>query len=122
MGTIKKCDIDYLVRNDPVICARYYRHTIRALKQLLLLDETFFGKIIDLYFVTEFQNRGSAHEHGLLWIEDAPIYQKNNNLEIENFLDKYITCNIDNLDQNFLKMHQHCHTRICRKKKNSHCR
>lgn len=86
--TIEKYDIDYLVRKDLVTCAHYYRHRIHALKQLLCHDEIFFGKISKLYFVTEFQNRGSAHEHGLLWIENAPIYGKTNNLKIENFLYK----------------------------------
>ena len=89
--TIEKCDIDHLVRKDPVTCACYYRHRIHTLKQLLCHDETIYGKILVFYFVTEFQNRGSAHEHGLLWIENAPIYGKNRNLEIKNFLDKYIT-------------------------------
>ena len=88
---------------------------MHAIKQLLCHDETFFGKIFDFYFITEFQNRGSVHEHGLLWIENAPIYGKNSNLEIENSLDKYILCNIDNLDPNLAKMHQHRHTKSCRK-------
>ena len=64
----------------------------------------FLEKILDFYFVSEFQNRGSAHEHGFLWIENAPIYGKKSNLEVKNFLDKYITCNIDNLDRNLAKM------------------
>ena len=66
--TIEECNIDYLVRKDPVTCTRYYRHKTNALKQLICQDSTFFGKILDYYFVTEFQNRGSAHEHALIWI------------------------------------------------------
>ena len=114
---IGKYDIDYLVRKDPVTCACYCMHRIDALKQLLCHVETFFVKILDFYFVIGFQNRGSAHEHGLLWTENAPIYGKNNNLEIKNFLDKYITCNIDNLDPNLAKMHEHCHMKSFRNKK-----
>jgi hypothetical protein len=77
--TLEDIDIDYLIRKDPVTCTRYYRHRINALKHLICHDETFFGKVVDYYFVTEFQNRGSEHEHGLLWIEDAPIYGRDNN-------------------------------------------
>ena len=37
-------------------------------------------------------------------------------------MDKYITCNIDNLDANLVKMHEHRNTKSFQKKKNSHCR
>ena len=84
--------------------------------------QNIFGKILDYYFVTEFQNRGSEHDHGLLWIQDAPIYGKNNNLEIENFVDRYITCDMDFLDPNLSKFHEHHHTKSCKKRKNFHGR
>ena len=64
--TLENDDIDYLIRKDPVTCTRYYRHRINALRQLICHDETFFGKISDYYFVTEFHNRGSEHDHTLL--------------------------------------------------------
>lgn len=84
---------------------------------MLCHDETLFGKILDFYFVTEFQNSGSAHEYGLLWIENAPIYGKYRNLDIKNFLEKYVMCNIGNLDPTLTNMHQHRHTKSCRKKR-----
>jgi hypothetical protein len=89
---------------------------------LICHDETFFGKISDYFFVTEFQNRGNEHDHTLLWIEGAPIYGVDNNSDIEQFVDKYITCNTDHLDPKLAKVHRHYHTRSCRKRKNSHCR
>jgi hypothetical protein len=46
------------------------------------MTKYFLGKYQTSYFVTEFQNRGSEHEHGLLWIEDAPIYGKDSDSEI----------------------------------------
>jgi hypothetical protein len=42
--------------------------------------------------VTNFQNRGRRHDHGLLWIKDAPIYRKNVEIFFENFVDKYLSC------------------------------
>jgi hypothetical protein len=77
--TLEDNGIDFLIRKDPVTCNRYYRHRINALKHLICHDETLFGKVVDYYFVTEFQNRGSEHEHGLLWVEDAPIYGRDSN-------------------------------------------
>jgi hypothetical protein len=105
-----------------VTCTCYYRHRINALRQLICHDETFFGKISDYFFVTEFQNRGNEHDHALLWIEGAPIYGADNNSKIEQFVEKYITCNIDHLDPELVKVHRHYHTRSCRKRKNSHYR
>ena len=46
--TIEKCNIDYLVRKDPVTCTRYYRHKTDALKQLIYQVNTFFWKNIRL--------------------------------------------------------------------------
>jgi hypothetical protein len=113
--TLENNDIDYLIRKDPVTCTRYYRHRINALRQLICHDETFFGKISDYFFVTEFQNRGNEHDHALLWIEGAPVYGADNNSQIEQFVDKYITCNTDHLDPELAKVHRHYHTRSCRK-------
>ena len=108
-------DIDYLIRKYPVTCSQYYRHRINAIKRLISQDTTFFGKISNYYFVTKFQNRGTEHEHGLLWIENAPIYGKESNSEIEKFLDNYITCNTDHLEPYVPKLHKHHHTKSCKK-------
>jgi hypothetical protein len=108
-------DIDYLIRKYPVKCTCYYRHKVNDLRQLICHDETFFGRISYYYFLTEFQNRGSEHEHTLLWIEDAPVYRNDNNSQIEQFLDKHITCNTDHLDPELAKVHRHYHTKSCKK-------
>ena len=103
-------------------CTCYYRHRINALRQLICHDETFFRKISDYFFVTEFQNRGNEHDHTLLWIEGAPVYGADKNSEIKQFVKKYITCNTNHLDPELAKVHRHYHTRSCRKWKNSHYR
>jgi hypothetical protein len=115
MDTLENHSIDYLIRKDPVTCTRYYRHRINALIQLICHDETFFGKILDYYFVTEFQNRGSERDHALFWIVGAPVYGVDNNSQIEQFVEKYITCNIDHLDPKLAKVHRHYHTKSCKK-------
>jgi len=65
-----------LIRNDPMTCAHYYRHRMNALRQLISHDHKYYGEIEDYFFLTEFQNRGTEHEHGLQWIKYAPIYGK----------------------------------------------
>jgi hypothetical protein len=42
-----------------------------------------FRHIFYFYFVNEFQNCGSEHAHGLLWIRDVPLYGMHKNEEIE---------------------------------------
>jgi hypothetical protein len=54
----------------------------------LFFFKSIFGKVNDFYFVTEFQNRRSEHDHGLLWIKDAPIYGVDSNETIEQFVKK----------------------------------
>ena len=59
--------------------------------------------------------------HFLLWIKDAPIYGSSKNNKIENFVDKYISCDSSFLDQTLSKIQTHHHTRTCKKHKNSTC-
>ena len=61
---IQEDEIETLIRNDPVTCVRYYRNRINALHQLISHDYKYYGKLKDYFFVTEFQNRGSQHDHG----------------------------------------------------------
>jgi len=37
-------------------------------------DHYLFGHISNFYFVIEFQNCENEHDHGFLWIKDAPMY------------------------------------------------
>ncbi|XP_054166272.1 uncharacterized protein LOC128963769 [Oppia nitens] len=48
-------------------------------------------RVIESYYRVEFQHRGSPHIHGLLWLSDAPKYDKNNdksNDDVINFIDE----------------------------------
>jgi hypothetical protein len=46
-------------------------------------------------FVTKFQNYGSEHEHGTLWIKKTPMYRVHTNEKIEQFVDMmYISCDV----------------------------
>ena len=90
LDSSKEDTIDSLIRRHLVICSRYYRHKITTLKSLILKNDNLFGKVEDFFFTTEFQQRGNEHEHGLLWIQNAPVYGQNTNAEITSFVDCYI--------------------------------
>jgi len=34
-------------------------------------------------FIPKFQNHGNKHDHGLLWIKNAPMYEVHTNQEIK---------------------------------------
>jgi hypothetical protein len=82
-----------LIRSDPVTCALYYKHRTDAFRKLLQKESSIIGEVVDFFFVTEFQHRGSEHEHALIWIKNAPNFKTHSAKDIEQFMEKYITTN-----------------------------
>jgi hypothetical protein len=76
----------------------------------------------DFFFVIKFQNHGSEHDQGLLWVANAPNpHGLDSNQIIEFFVDKYITCDNDELTPNFHEAQRHHHKKNCRKKNQVIC-
>jgi hypothetical protein len=90
---------------------------MNPLRQIISHDSKYYGELKHHFFVTKFKNRGSQHDHGLLWIKDAHIYGRNTNIEIENFVDRYLSTNSRILADVIKTIQHHHHTRNCRKKK-----
>jgi hypothetical protein len=59
---------------------------INLSQKIIILLGIFF-----IFFVMEFQNRVSEHDHGLLWIKKPPMYAMHINEKIEQFVDIYIS-------------------------------
>ncbi len=95
-----------MICNDPITCARYYDYKTSRFCTLFNKDPSIFEQVCDFFFVVEFQNHGSEHDHGLLWIKDTPIYGINNE-KIKFFVDKYILC-----DVSYYKLHYEMHNNI----------
>lgn len=62
-----------------------------ATQHLITKNSSVFGKLKDYFFITKFQTRINEHEHGLLWIQNVPIYQKYSDEETVKFVDRYIS-------------------------------
>jgi hypothetical protein len=60
--------------------------------------------------------------HGILWVANAPIYGLDSNNAIENFVDKHISCDNNNLAPNLCEAQTHRHKKICWKKNQVICR
>jgi len=82
---------------------------------LCLKDNSIFGPLVEFFFVTKFQSRGSQHDYGLLWVANAPIYGLDSNNAIENFVDKYISCDNNKLAPNLREAQTHHHKKTYRK-------
>ena len=80
-----------------------------------------FGKheILDFYIRTEFQFRGSAHAHCVLWLKDVPKYIKDNQQSIRSvtsFIDTIITTEpIDEEMEKLIKLQIHKHSDTCKR-------
>ena len=119
---IENNEIDSIIKDNPITCACYYRNRISSLRNLICHENKYYGDVEECFFVTEFQNRGSKHDHALLWINNAPIFGKDIDCEIENFVGKYLSCDSSITTDELKTLHHHRHTKTCRKKKNMHCR
>jgi hypothetical protein len=111
-----------LIRSDPVTCALYYKHCTDAFRKLLQKESSIIGEVVDFFFVTEFQHRGSEHEHALIWIKNAPNFKTHSAKDIEQFMEKYITTNKALLPTELQQAQTHKHSRTCRKKGHAICR
>lgn len=115
-----------LIRNDPVSCARYFDYKTSKFMLLLRQKNSIFGNYVveDSYERVEFQQRGSPHEHILLWLKDAPTFQEkdSNNDVLINFIDKFVTCENDKSNP-YVKFQIHKHSHTCYKgKRDKQCR
>jgi hypothetical protein len=84
-------NIKELIRNDHVTCAHYYERRMNSFHELIQSIDLIFGKVKDYSFRRKFQLGGLLHDHGLLWVQNAPIFGVSKNEKIECFIDKYLT-------------------------------
>jgi Helitron helicase-like domain at N-terminus len=113
-----------LIRSDPCICALYFDHRFRSLLNLILNKKNgAFSphELTDYYNKIEFAHRGSAHNHGLYWFRNAPIYDRNDESSIKQciaFIDSVITCrrNGDEELEQIVGLQIHRHTHTCKRK------
>ncbi|XP_063411592.1 uncharacterized protein LOC134694510 [Mytilus trossulus] len=123
----EKCKI---LRSNPVTAARMFDHRFHLfLKTVIMSDAHPIGKVKDYFYRVEFQQRGSPHTHCLFWIEDAPKFEVDEDQQVIDFVDKYITCSMPSPDEdpelhkivNAVQQHSKNHSKSC-KKKGTNCR
>jgi hypothetical protein len=58
----------------------------------------------------------------VVWIEDVPKLGDDNHAEVEEFIDRYVTCQKGLSIENLIQYQTHSHGRTCRKKNKNECR
>ena len=113
-----------LVQKDPVTCSRYFDHRVQEFLNIILKSNCEpIGKLRDFFYRVEFQQRGSPHIHMLVWIDNAPSLEKNSAEEIVQFVDKYLTCSVNDEEAaHLVELQTHKHSKTCRKKGKAICR
>ena len=115
-----------LISSDPGTCALYFSNRVKKfIKYILKSPFSPFGCLQNFFYRVEFQHRGSPHIHGLLWIKNAPHYEKNTDTEIINYIDSVISCSHNDINNNKnieLQIHKHSKTCIRRINHQKKCR
>ena len=116
-----------LVNEDPVTCAAYFDKLVDVIMHILKSKRfSPFGKyyVVDYFKRIEFQQRGSAHAHIMLWCANDPRESISEDMpatiEMINTL-----CSIDAfrwLGPLLGKKQEHAHTRTCYKHNDKRCR
>ena len=77
---------------DPVTVSIHFHQKWDAIFTNLIKakDTPLFGPLEDFVYRIEYQARGSAHVHGLIWVKDAPVVGKNTLEEVKEYIDKNV--------------------------------
>ena len=85
-----KCE---LISKDPATCVRYFNNKVQKfVKHILKSPYSSFSILTMSFHHVEFQHHGSPHIHGLLWIKNAPHYDKDSDNQIIQYIDSIISC------------------------------
>jgi hypothetical protein len=88
----EKCNV---LRSNPVTAARHFQFRLDMfLKDIILSRSQPLGHVRHFFYRIEFQQRGSPHAHGVLWIDDAPDVENSSPEQIAAFFDKYVQCTL----------------------------
>ena len=126
---LTKNDLNAILRSNPVTVARMFDHRVQVFLNKLFNNSDYIGRVLDYFYRVEFQTRGSAHIHCIIWIENAPKYEIDSNETVTEFIDKYITCALPDKDEEpelheivkNVQTHSYNHSSSC-PKKNKKCR
>ena len=109
-----KCE---LISNDPATCARYFNNKVQKfVKHILKSPYSPFRILTTSFHCVEFQHHSSPHIHGLLWIKNAPYYDKDSDNQIIQYIDSIISCSSTEHNKKYVDLQIHKHSKTCIRK------
>ena len=118
-----KCEI---LRSNPVTAVRMFDHRVKELfSKVIKSPQKPLGNVIDYFIRLEFQQRGAPHVHCLLWVEDAPKLNEDDDETVVAFVDRYISTELPDQEQDpelheivtSVQAHRRKHSKSCKKGK-----
>ena len=120
--------VNHLKRN-PFTVARQIDYVFKQFSgKVILSGKHPIGQILNFDDQREFQNRKTGHIHAPIHIINAPKNDENEDSEVVEFIDKYVTCalpdatNYPERSKLIKKVQTHHHKITCRKKNGVTCR
>ena len=123
----QRCEI---LRSNPVFAVRHFDYRVKEFfKRVIRSPEQPLGNVIDSFIRLEFQQRGAPHIHCLLWVENAPVFDQDDDETVTAFVDRYSSCKLPDESEDpelhekvkNVQMHNKSHSPSCRKGKKT-CR
>ncbi|XP_077536008.1 uncharacterized protein LOC144148333 [Haemaphysalis longicornis] len=113
-----------LVNNDPVACAIYTHRIFNVILNILKDKRCSPFKpyvVVDFFKRVEFQQRGSAHIHTILWLDNAPQEEVSADMpRTLEMVESLFTLDTDLLKRPRTQLHAHTHS--CYKRGRTKCR
>ena len=114
------------IKHDPLLAAIHFERRWTALLQFIK-DSKIFGEVVDYFSRVEFQNRGSVHLHGFLWIKNSPDLNNDDHSTITDYIDKIISTELPDKGNEELydlvtSLQCHHHTFTCKRGRRNICR
>ena len=123
----QRCEI---LRSNPVFAVKHFDYRVKEFfKQVIRSPEQPLGNVTDSFIRLEFQQRGAPHIHCLLWVENAPVFDQDDDETVTAFVDRYISCKLPDESEDpelhemvtNVQMHNKNHSPSCKKGKKT-CR
>ena len=110
---LSSADKAQMVAEDPVTCARYYWRRAAKFIETMFLGTGMIGKVCDFAGVDEFTVMGNPHTHLILWTEDCPVFESDNDEDVIAYIDEYVKTDIDMVEEKLGNVQRHKHNRRC---------
>lgn len=80
------------LRQNPATAARHFQYRLNIFFQDFLKSTAkLLGEIVNYAVRIEFQARGSPHAHCVIWVKGAPTFGVDDDNEVCQFIDEYIS-------------------------------